>query len=243
MNNSVNANDSFKGNATVHNGVWSKNHLKWLRHEVSQLKANTRYPHKFENHNKKFPYEPEEMVETNTRFIAIKEHHAIHSTVINTIWNHSIELKGIQPREMYLQQNIGPLGLYRHKGHHNTSESKCYLMPINTKESKDKTLIFSETVYHRPHNQTVEHINTFPKGMTEENNSFKYNIAHTVKHRDNEMYSPLDNLKIDKVYDHVPGTMLEISWDRLMASTFFKSGNAKDYILTIFYLRDIQDNF
>lgn len=243
MNNSVNANDSFKGTAKIHGGVWSKSHLKWLRHEVSQLKSSTRYLHKFKNDNKKFPYEPEEFVEANTSFIAIKEHHAIHSTVINAIWNRNIELKGIQPREMYLQQNTGPLGLHRHKSHHDTSESKCYLMPINTKESNDKTLIFSETADNRPFHQIVEHINASPLAATEENNSFKYNIRHTVRHRDNEMYSPLDNLKIDKIYDHIPGTMLEISWDRLMANTFFKSGNVKDYILTIFYLRDIQDNF
>lgn len=244
MNDSVNANDSFTGTAKIHTGIWNKPQMKWLRHEVSQLKSSTRYPHKFESNNKRFPYEPEELIEPKTNFIKIEQNNAMHDTVLNAIWNNSIELKGIQPRNMYLQQNMLPLGLHRHKSHHDHSKSKCYIMPINTKESQDKTLVFKETMGNRSFSQLMTTIDQYAgSNATEESLSYQYNINHTLRYVDQNPHYALNNLELDKCYDHVAGTMLEISSDRLMTSTFFKSGNVKDYILTVFYLRDIHDNF
>ena len=244
MNNSVNANDSFTGTAKIHTDIWNKQQMKWLRHEVSQLKVSNRYPHQFESNNKRFPYEPDELIEPKTNFIKIAQNNAMHDAVLNTIWKHSIELKGIQPREMYLQQNMLPLGLHRHRSHHDHSRSKCYIIPINTKESQDKTLVFKETIGNRSFSDLMEKINMHSGyNATEESLSYQYNINHTLRYVDHNEYYALNKLELDRCYDHVAGTMLEISSDRVMANTYFKSGKTKDYILVTFYLRDIEDSF
>lgn len=270
--------NNFVNNATVYNNVWNKPQLKWLKHEINQVKLGARQPHKFNddytNEGKlttSFPLQPEEAIFSKTEFIRLGapldktrwteqktkvkqtgSMNAIRQAVINKIWQCQPTLRGINPQSMYLQQVKMPLPLHRLGSFSVDSPTVAFLMPINTKEEHDKTLIFSETLPYKKftddNNINVDEFARFEKKIKnspitkEGDNSFKYNLRHTAIVENNSIsHNPLDNLTIDKTYDNVPGTMLEFSSDRLLVNTFFKSGKIKDYILSIFYLRQLTD--
>jgi hypothetical protein len=274
--------NNFVNTATVYNNVWNKPQLKWLRHEINQVKLGTRQPHKFNDDysntgqpTKSFPLHPETALESKIEFIRLGapldktrwteqktkvkqtgSMSAIRQAVINKIWQCQPNLQGINPQSMYLQQVKNPLPLHRLGSFHGDSTTVAFLMPINTKEEHDKTLIFSETLPFKNYTDSADDDNNLnitdfsdlekkirkSRVTKEGDNSFKYNLRHTAIVENNVIFhNPLDNLNIDKTYDNVPGTMLEFSNDRLLANTFFKSGKTKDYILSIFYHRQLTD--
>jgi len=242
---SNNINDTFRNVANVHKDVWNSNQLKWLRHEIKQLKASARKPYDFKNFvdpgngsrpESVFPFEPVDRLQPLSRFVNVDPSNSIRQAVINKIQHFKSELKVAQPRFMFLQECHAPHGLYHHSSHDIMQVTKMFLMPINTDPSSDKTLVFSDTASNHP--EMLERCSQ-PISPTENSNSFRYDLRHTVIQNNGHPYNRLDNLTVEKVYDHVPGTMLEVTPDKFLANTFFKSGKNKDYILVIFHLPDI----